>query len=736
MTTKKWQNITDYMDTVGTTLKTFTFNKTQNLVKVTIRGNANVTYAIGSQSGTLTPGQSITVSELITSFNLTAVSGTQTVEVWAIEDGTEKVEDNGNSLDDVVASLFEKSPRPVIWDTDWWTDVDDVVAGRILLWAEQAGMVDIVCVGMSACMSYSVSSLDAFFWAEGRRGMTIGIDSAATDFGGTPPYQANMANNPNDYQSNSNAEDVIRMYRRALANSTDQIDFIATGYPQTLANLLKSPADDISSLTGLQLFSQKVRKVWMMAGKYPSGSENNFNRNTRAIQGGSYFVANCPVPITFLGWEVGSTVITGGNLSSIFSTSDDVLTKALSDYGLPSGRSSWDPMTVLMACYGDETMAGYLTVKGTNSVDATTGTNTFTLNNNGNHAYVVKLQTDTWYKNIINSILTKSSWRTRKVGGKQLQKLPITPNTSPLTVSASVVGGTYTSVQTVSLTANKWAIIFYTLDGSTPTTASSIYRGPFTVSSTSTLQFFGVDGLNNMSTTQSISYTINLPPLMAQWIASDLSANADGTTINSWSDHSGSGNNLTSPSSSQYPTFKANIGGKNAVQFNGSNSQLATTGNVNMPANMTVYMKVWIDTAPTANNTIISQDTGGGTTPIARLWHETLTTSGFNAIGFSGSGGSPTGLTASDTVTVSTGAWHTIVAVHTPTSIQPYFDGAAGTALTVSSPNTGSTKINVGGTYNASSTWAEPFKGSVAEIRVYAAAHDATTISTISSQLE
>lgn len=104
MTLTDWNNITNYMDSVGTTLKTFTFNKTQNFVKVTTRGNASVTYTIGSQSGTLTSGQSVSVSENITSFTLTATSGTQTIEVWATEDGTEKTEDTSN---DVTTQLAE-----------------------------------------------------------------------------------------------------------------------------------------------------------------------------------------------------------------------------------------------------------------------------------------------------------------------------------------------------------------------------------------------------------------------------------------------------------------------------------------------------------------------------------------------------------------------------------------------------------------------------------------------------
>lgn len=130
MTTRQWQNITDYMDTVGTTLKTFTFPKTQNYVNVTIRGNANVSYTIGSQSGTLSPGQSVSVSEKITSFTLTAVSGTQTVEVWATEDGTQKVEDDSSdSIAGLASSLASKAQQTdlatITQLSDVPTNIDD-----------------------------------------------------------------------------------------------------------------------------------------------------------------------------------------------------------------------------------------------------------------------------------------------------------------------------------------------------------------------------------------------------------------------------------------------------------------------------------------------------------------------------------------------------------------------------------------------------------------------------------
>jgi lysophospholipase L1-like esterase len=90
MAIRDWDIVTSYVDSVTTTLKTVTFPKVQEQVKVKNQGNANITYTIGSQSGTLTPGQSVTVNEDISSFTVQAVSGTHTFEVRANEKGTEQ----------------------------------------------------------------------------------------------------------------------------------------------------------------------------------------------------------------------------------------------------------------------------------------------------------------------------------------------------------------------------------------------------------------------------------------------------------------------------------------------------------------------------------------------------------------------------------------------------------------------------------------------------------------------
>ena len=84
---------------------------------------------------------------------------------------------------------------------------------------------------------------------------------------------------------------------------------------------------------------------------------------------------------------------------------DDVLADVLKDHGHSQGRSSWDPMLVLLAICGEPALAGYDTVRGTVQVSAVSGENTFQPNQNGLHTYVVKKYPDHYYSDWINRII-------------------------------------------------------------------------------------------------------------------------------------------------------------------------------------------------------------------------------------------------------------------------------------------------------------------------------------------
>jgi len=76
------------------------------------------------------------------------------------------------------------------------------------------------------------------------------------------------------------------------------------------------------------------------------------------------------------------------------------------------------------------------------------------------------------------------------------------------TTTASPLGGTYTSAQSVTLTANEPATIYYTTNNSTPTTSSTVYSSPIPISATTTLKFFAKDTAGNPETVQTLVYTI------------------------------------------------------------------------------------------------------------------------------------------------------------------------------------------------------------------------------------
>ena len=78
------------------------------------------------------------------------------------------------------------------------------------------------------------------------------------------------------------------------------------------------------------------------------------------------------------------------------------------------------------------------------------------------------------------------------------------------------IAGSYISVQTVSLAcATEGATIYYTLDGSDPTTESTVYAAAFTVDTTTTVKAFAVkEGMNN-SSIASATYTIIQPMTIA-----------------------------------------------------------------------------------------------------------------------------------------------------------------------------------------------------------------------------
>ena len=103
-------------------------------------------------------------------------------------------------------------------------------------------------------------------------------------------------------------------------------------------------------------------------------------------------------------------------------------------------------------------------------------------------------------------------------------------DTTPPTVGATPPGGSFTSTQSVTLTAidnNPGASIYFTTNGSNPTSASSRYTAPISIATTTTLKFVAIDAAGNWSAIGAETYTIAPAPpgggaLPAGWQTQDI----------------------------------------------------------------------------------------------------------------------------------------------------------------------------------------------------------------------
>ena len=75
-------------------------------------------------------------------------------------------------------------------------------------------------------------------------------------------------------------------------------------------------------------------------------------------------------------------------------------------------------------------------------------------------------------------------------------------------VTASPVGGTYMNSPQVTLTSSEPATIYYTTDGTDPTTSSTVYTGPITLTGDTTLKAFAVDSAGNAGPIMTETYEV------------------------------------------------------------------------------------------------------------------------------------------------------------------------------------------------------------------------------------
>jgi hypothetical protein len=199
-----------------------------------------------------------------------------------------------------------------------------------------------------------------------------------------------------------------------------------------------------------------------------------------------------PVPTAFSSSPVGTTASLsicntfGGN--SVCTTPTPAITLTVTALATSSATITATPSPVPVA--GQTALSAQFTGASAAGAGAPSGNVTFVAG--GNTLPAAKL--------ILDKTATFSS-----------QSTSVTTGTATPVITPG--GGTYTSVQTVTITdSTPNAVIYYTQDGSTPTASSTVYTASFNVVNTETVKAVAIAPSLGVSSIATASYTINLPP--------------------------------------------------------------------------------------------------------------------------------------------------------------------------------------------------------------------------------
>ena len=273
-------------------------------------------------------------------------------------------------------------PVSVIFDTDITGDVDDVLALAMLHTLADRGECTIAAVTVSKINPLAAPFVDAVNTFYGRPDLPIGVtrdaqhrDSKYLDL--VEEKDGDTYRYPHDLVSGDDAPDALTVLRQTLSAAADQsVALVQVGLAANLADLIESPPDSISPLSGIELVRRKVRLVSVMAGAFRPvrGNTHFLEANVRNGIGSMQRLARqwpADVPAVWSDFLIGiAAPYPRESIARDFRYRDHHIVPEA--YLLHSGpnhdRPTWDLTSVLYAVRPDDQYFG-LSERGTVAVD-------------------------------------------------------------------------------------------------------------------------------------------------------------------------------------------------------------------------------------------------------------------------------------------------------------------------------------------------------------------------------
>ena len=251
-------------------------------------------------------------------------------------------------------------PVTIIFDTDIAPDYDDVGAMALLHAFADKGEAKILATISSNSFETTVPTISVINTYFNRPNIPIGVvkDSLPNKLCQQFWAQGIISKYPHALSSNNDAMDAIKLYRKILSAQPDKsVTVLTVGFFTNLAGLLKSKADEFSTLTGKELIVKKVKQLVSMAARLDKGEKSGYEFNVFIDAAATKEVfENWPTPVTLSGFEIGREILTGIRLANNKAIKNspvkDAYEIALKKDSTTVGRNSWDQTAVLVAVRG------------------------------------------------------------------------------------------------------------------------------------------------------------------------------------------------------------------------------------------------------------------------------------------------------------------------------------------------------------------------------------------------
>jgi len=259
-----------------------------------------------------------------------------------------------------------REPIKMILDADFGSSTDDLFALMMLNHYIDDGLVDLKGIIVDREGEKNAGVVDIFNTYYGHPDIPVGLERNGVknprcfipyngicdlkDAQGEPLFKRSF--------DASQCPDGYKLYRKLLSKAEDNsIVVVAIGFATTLAQLFESGADEYSNLSGLELFKQKVKSVYVQSGRFEAGDSLSGYNMRAASKQSAVFYDNLPAKVDLImsPSNIGDKMnyLPQDVLVDLSYTEWNPIKAVYTNYTCDTGQRMWDTNCLVNAVMGD-----------------------------------------------------------------------------------------------------------------------------------------------------------------------------------------------------------------------------------------------------------------------------------------------------------------------------------------------------------------------------------------------